>query len=243
MSMRGKVTGALAWVGLVIVIAVPAAELVSSRLIPMLTGASAAKVDSPAEAVATAPAETAKGEAATAEPTPAAVAPAAAAPKPEAVSAKPADKPHDSNDTALDEYLSSGRKLPDYLTAGKAKGAPGSAAPAAEAPAGPMNDTAATPPVAPADTAAASIEPSATNADRPQPDAAASLDNAAPASETPVVASAPPVVPVPLPAKARPKPVVAPTVTEDDFKGWKSGSLEDYLKQRGLLSGEPAANN
>jgi hypothetical protein len=45
-----------------------------------------------------------------------------------------------------------------------------------------------------------------------------------------------------LPAKARPKPVV-PTITEDDFKGWKSGSLEDYLKQRGLLSGEPAANN
>jgi hypothetical protein len=241
MSLRRKVTGALAWVGLVIVVAVPAAELVSSRLVPMLTGgATANKLDVPAKPVATAPA---------AEPAPAApiaVAPEAEAPAatPAVVASKPADKPGAaSNDTALDEYLSSGRTLPDYLTPGKAKGnaARSSGAPTAEPPAVPATTTADLPPAPPA--APPPAKPTAAASTVLPPLEAGTPAEAAPAAETPAVASVPAVGPVPLPAKARPKPVAAPIVTEDDFRGWKSGSLEDYLKQQGLLSGEPAANN
>lgn len=241
MSLRRKVTGALAWVGLVIVVAVPAAELVSSRLVPMLTGgASANKLDEPAKPAATPAAEPAPAAAA-------AVAPAAesAAPAPAVVAAKPADEPGAaSNDTALDEYLSSGRTLPGYLTPSKARGdaAKGGDTPAAAPPATTSGDL---PAAAPAATppAPASAKPAvAAGSDLPRLDAEAPAETA-PAAATPDVAAVPAVVPVPLPAKARPKPVVAPTVTEDEFRGWKSGSLEDYLKQQGLLSAEPAANH
>jgi hypothetical protein len=54
------------------------------------------------------------------------------------------------------------------------------------------------------------------------------------------------VAPVPMPASARPAaPAGGATATEADLKDWKSGSLEDYLRQRGLLSqsAPPPAGN
>jgi hypothetical protein len=47
--------------------------------------------------------------------------------------------------------------------------------------------------------------------------------------------------PVPMPASARPTGDAPATVTEADLKGWKSGSLEDYLREHGLLNGANAA--
>jgi hypothetical protein len=44
-------------------------------------------------------------------------------------------------------------------------------------------------------------------------------------------------VPLPQPAPVRVAHVVDRTVTEADLKDWKSGTLEDYLRAHGLLSG------
>ncbi|HTJ57088.1 MAG TPA: hypothetical protein VL418_05930 [Devosiaceae bacterium] len=51
------------------------------------------------------------------------------------------------------------------------------------------------------------------------------------------VASEPQSVPLPQPAPVRVAHVVDRTVTEADLKDWKSGTLEDYLRAHGLLSG------
>jgi hypothetical protein len=44
-----------------------------------------------------------------------------------------------------------------------------------------------------------------------------------------------------MPVSARPKEAPAKLVTADDLKGWKSGSLADYLKQQGLADSAEAA--
>jgi len=43
-----------------------------------------------------------------------------------------------------------------------------------------------------------------------------------------------------MPVSARPKIAPAQTVTEADLKDWKSGTLEDYLRQHNLLSNASA---
>jgi hypothetical protein len=121
------------------------------------------------------------------------------------------------------DYLATGKTLPSYLTP-SADGAP--ANPAPSAPTAPTLDTASV------STAAAP---------------AAGVAAAAPATITAVAAPPPPTViaddpapvtpPVPMPASARPKGEPAAPVTEADLKDWKSGSLEDYLRQHGLLNG------
>jgi hypothetical protein len=46
--------------------------------------------------------------------------------------------------------------------------------------------------------------------------------------------------PVPMPVSQRPREAVARLITAEDLKGWKSGSLADYLKQQGLASSDKA---
>jgi hypothetical protein len=243
MNLRRNLTGALAWAGLVIVVAVPTVEIVRSRLLPSASAlpvavaptepvqpiaentppaptavaATAAVAAAPAKVEEAPAVETAAVEtpaAATASPVPVAVAEPPAQPE---VGDVPVVQPvsaqapgPDERDQALDDYLRSGKKLPDYITANA-----------------PTKLGVTTVPASPA-AAADDVPPQATGA--------------APAA---IVATAPPIAapltpPKPMPVSARPKAEPARTVTEADLKDWKSGTLENYLKQQGLLSGSDA---
>jgi hypothetical protein len=122
------------------------------------------------------------------------------------------------NDSALDQYLATGKPLPSYI---KASPTPASVA------------STATPP---GDTLQAAPKPS-----MPTETEMAKLDDAGgviqstdtPSTEAPSAAIPPPL---PMPVAARPKAPPQRLVTEADLKGWKTGSLADYLRQRGLLS-------
>jgi hypothetical protein len=231
MELHRKLTGALAWAGLVIVITVPAAEAIMSRLMP--EEASALPVTAPAsapqaDAAAETPAVTVKPAAVTqvaARPAPAAAEPiekvaatapartaAAAAPAPEATAPAETTTVASGDNSALDAYLATGKQLPDYIK-------PRHDTPAPAATDAPLEAATATTPAGPqADDAA----PAAQVASLPEPDQAAPV--------------APVAAPVPMPASARPTPPPQRVVTEADLKDWKSGSLEDFLRQQGLLS-------
>jgi hypothetical protein len=225
MELRRRVTGALAWAGLVLIVAVPSAELVRSKLFAK----SAMTVTS---ATAEAPAVVTPVKA---KPKPVVVASAPVAPKP---ATKPVvqpaaptsvvastNPPVESDGDAVKDYLAANKKLPDYIT-GSTSAAPVAAVPAQQLPtalpaAAPTTVATASP--APIVNAPATIEPAPAD-----PTAVATLD------VQPVV---PDVPPIPMPASARPKPqAVAQAVTEADLKDWKSGTLEDYLRAHGLLA-------
>jgi hypothetical protein len=222
MSIGRTVSGALAWTGLVIVIAVPAAEAVWSRMAPDQRGA--ARVDM-AEVPST-PSAAAPAKPATAAPVGAAT----------TASAAPADTKPANGGTALDDYLASGKPLPSYIKP------PTGAVPAkpASTPAAPAKPVVAS--VAPAPQVKPAVEPTASVQPAQKP--ATTEASVAPASK-PV---SPPVAPQPVPAAQpnvaavtpasppKPKPVKPRTVTEADLKEWKSGTLADFLKARGLLT-------
>jgi len=149
-------------------------------------------------------------------------------PQPEVAATPSVAKPDaDSKDSALQEYLATGKQLPDYITTTGAS-QPASAEPPAQASVTPTAPDAAT---------AAPESPIAAPA---VADAATALPVPAAEARPPeAMAAVPPPAPVPLPVTARPKP--APVVGEAELKGWKSGTLEDYLKQQGLLTDGGAA--
>ena len=114
MDLKRTVLGALAWAGLVFVIAVPSAEVVTSKVLHIGSAAEAvAPVAQPAKpkpVAAVVPADKpvpAKPSQPVSTPAPASDAPVA-----EAASALPADP--------IKDYLADGKPLPDYLTTGKA---------------------------------------------------------------------------------------------------------------------------
>jgi hypothetical protein len=232
MELHRKLTGALAWAGLVIVITVPAAEAIMSKLLPEEGNVLpvAAPVTAPqADAAAEAPAVTVKPAAVTqvaVRPAPAAAEPiekvAATAPARTAAPAAPAPDVKapaktttvaSGDSSALDAYLATGKQLPDYIRPRNEAPAPA----ATDAPSGAATATTSTVPEANDPAPAAQV------ASLPEPDQMAPV---APAS-----------APVPMPASARPAPPPQRVVTEADLKDWKSGSLEDFLRQQGLLSG------
>jgi hypothetical protein len=217
MNFRGKLLSALAWVGLVIVIAVPSADMLRSKLmvggpsgtraVPTKSLASVViaepgKADAPAVASATpvVPAMPKLTPIGTAVPTPA-VKPTV--PVATDASVTPENSTNTSPGDPVKDYLASGKALPNYIK----QAAPG----------------AAPPPAAVAPVAA------------PPPVQAPAVVIAKPAPIPPTVAVAPP-----QPKPARPKAVV----TEADLKDWKSGTLEDYLRAHGLLtqSADPSGN-
>jgi hypothetical protein len=242
MDMRRQVTGALAWAGLVIVIAVPSAEIVREKLAPSAAlalvpadGAAAAPVAKPAKsnkpavvgsvpvpkpARAPVPATPAAPTAVIASATPAAV-----APLPAATAAVHADP--------IKDFLLTGKDMPDYIT-GSTPPKPAAAAPPAQPlPTALPPQSVASAPAAPPAAASAPVSP-VTFA--PPPAVASAPIQPGAASDTAVV---PP--PRPMPASGRPKLGPPQTVTEADLKDWKSGSLRDYLRQHDLLSNDDAA--
>ena len=244
MKLNRLVTGGLAWAGVALVVGVPLADVLlrpKNEALTVTSGstatADAARVAVPvvvpakthaaapivvktansirvtpapsndATAVASADATVAPGNAAPGIVAPGNAAPGKAAPWTDADLKDP-----------VGHYLSTNKKLPDYITGGS------QASPAPTANAAPASD-AVTAPQMPAATAEAPVADPQTPAS----------DLAAIAPEAPIVA------PIPMPASARPKPQVVPPadsapVTEADLKGWKSGSLEDYLRQQNLLT-------
>ena len=206
-----KVTGVLAWTGLVIVVAVPSADALLSRFAPAETA-----VVAPGPAAAVKPAQTpvastpapkpapvvAQTPAPAPVPMPAPAATPAAAPA-TVVAEQPAETPAAPADPVQD-YLSSNKTLPSYIT--------------------------------PAGKPAAAAQPAAT-----VPVPAPSVATASPAEES-QGASIPAAAPKPTAAAPKPRPQTTRPITEADLKGWKSGTLEDYLRQNGLLSTGSAAN-
>lgn len=208
-----RITGALAWGGLLLVIGVPSADLILRNF----SGAEAS-TEVETASVAEKPAVVAKP----APKAPVAQQPAAkplpkATPAPKAAPAPKTDpvvtasaKPSGSGD-AVDQFLSRGKKLPDYISGGDS----GAATPAATpkpAPA-PAEETVATVPelVAPV----------------PMP---ASMR---PKSRAVVIEAQRPAV------NPRPGTPVPPAeVSGAELDDWDSGSLADYLARKGLLGGQ-----
>ncbi len=249
MELRRTLTGGLAWAGLVVVVAVPAVEIVRSKLVHERAGTvqTVAEIEAPALPSATVPVVPAgekKAAGIAAKPTvvvhaaaPAAVSsaetptmPVAATPSvkqtsvstvatttpvvPKAVPSKSSSLPASPVATAATTTPSGNdTALDKYLATGKPlpsylKASPPPAAPIVQ-------------PVGVAPTAGAA-------------QVASTDESGGVILSTDTPAAAPP--PVPMPVAARPKIASQRLVTEADLKGWKSGSLADYLRQRGLLS-------
>lgn len=224
MQIDRRITNGLAWAGALLVVGIPAADLLSAQFLGNGPTAQVAVIEPVAPVPAPAsqrPAEPVKvAEAAPVKP----VAPAPAA------AANPADP--------LNSYLQSGKKLPSYITGGTEETAPAAPVAAAPTPApvvpAPATATAepARPPIA---TPAAPAAPVATD-----PVQVASLPDK--------------IAPIPMPLSMRPKPVaayapVAPSqqvvvrpappvaVTADDLQDWESGPLSEFLARRQQQAG------
>lgn len=222
MELRRQLTGALAWAGLVLIIAVPSAEIVRAKFFSKDAVVVTSDVaDTPVVTPAVKP-----------KPKPATVASTAPQPALKAITVPvtPIVVAPTNGGDAVKDYIAANKKLPDYIT-GSTSTKPVASAPVQQLPA-------AVPAAAP--TAVATIAPAPTTVVTPAPVTPTAVDPTSVASiePQPVI---PDVPPVPMPASARPKPQpVSPTVTEADLKDWKSGSLEDYLKAHGLLAASAA---
>ena len=213
MKLDAKVKGGLAWAGLFVILAVPAADMVFSK--------SGASNDAPAATAASAVSVTSK---------PALTLPVA---RPAEVT-DPVQTASVGNPAAVDKYLESGKKLPSYISDGDTAAATPAPAPVTLKPAVPV-----TPPVT-APTEVATVAPAQTTppvplprSARPQSTAVAALP---PPREQPLI-----VDETRLNNQAAvdrfPLSDEGDIVRGDQLEEWDSGSLADYLERRGLLSG------
>eukprot|EP00611_Tribonema_gayanum_P000973 TRINITY_DN10734_c0_g1_i1.p1 TRINITY_DN10734_c0_g1~~TRINITY_DN10734_c0_g1_i1.p1 ORF type:complete len:247 (+),score=58.91 TRINITY_DN10734_c0_g1_i1:113-853(+) len=211
MKLDGKVKGGLAWAGLVVILAVPAANMVVGNQ----TSGTANSAVTTADVGATKPLLK----------VPAAAKPAATDPiETASVTTDPVDK-----------LLSKGKKLPSYISDGD------SATPSAsttDKPAAPvkLKPISPTTPIKSPDVA--SVAPTETppvplpRDARPKATAVASL----PAAEKPLILDENKVQQQEN-AAVEPFPLSdGEVVTGDQLEEWDSGSLADYLEQKGLLS-------
>ncbi len=249
MKLNSKLTGGLAWAGLIIILAVPSADMLTKG-----GGNKAATMTSDMTAVETA-----------------GVAPVAApATAPRVVLARPGEEPEiipAQNEDPVEEYLSSGKELPSYISDAPAELATGEAAPVPQLVAPKLDAP------APVDVAAVAADTPVANAGqvaplpypasmRPSPAATpaptiAPVTTLAPvttASAAPATAPATtlgePVVIVDEDLVARREAAVAnvlddepsefedpSVVSEEELEEWDSGSLAEYLERRNLISG------
>jgi len=216
MKLDGKVKGGLAWAGLVVILAVPAANMVVGNP----TSGTANSAVTTADAGATKPLLK----------VPAAAKPAATDPI-ETASATTADP--------VDKLLSKGKKLPSYISDGDSATPAKPAASVTDKPAAPVKlkpISPTTPIKTPTDVA--SVSPTETppvplpRDARPKATAVASL----PAAEKPLIVDENKV-------RQQENAAVEPfplsddeVVTGDQLEEWDSGSLADYLERKGLLS-------
>lgn len=222
MKFDRRITNGLAWAGVVVVIGVPTADLLSAQFM------GEASVPAPQiaviEPVAPTPAPLSDRPA---EPTEVAVA-APAEVAPAQVPAKPVATANAQPGSAMDSFLQSGRKLPSYITGAES-------APQAAVPAKPVAPTA---PVAPATPVA--VAPAAPAVTDPVEVASIPPAKVAP---IPMPLSMRPATPVAVVRPSQPAAVVtaprqipvgvAPaTVTANDLDDWESGPLSEFLANR-----------
>jgi hypothetical protein len=240
MKFNPKLTGGLAWAGLIVILAVPGADMLTKP-----QADSANLITSDMDAVRT----------------------AAVAPQPADASKRPVTAVAASGD-AVDQYISTGKKLPSYISDAPAEVASTKPAPITKlvVPTTPASGTTA-PAIDVASTGSTGVNP-LSSAPTPYP---ASLrpkvpvivtTPTTPATTTTTVATtsteeAPLILDEELVARREAavsavlEDDVAPPVRQtprvisgDELEEWDSGSLADYLERRGMLSeGEAQASN
>lgn len=213
MILNSKITGGLAWAGLVLVLAVPSADMLtkpSAKTVTLGAGADATETASIAPA---------------AKPVVSAVKPVAPATAPVATAAAEPD--------VIEDYVSSGKKLPSYISDAPVTTAQ---APAATKPLAVPTAPATAPVAADGRTEVASFAPVPYPASmRPRPVTTATVTTD---EQSPLILDEEAVAQREATLRAV-EPVLAdePTVIGDDqLQEWDSGSLADYLERRGLIS-------
>lgn len=221
MNIDRRITNGLAWAGVILVVGVPTADLLSAQFLGQPSAQTAPQV----AVVAPMPAPLSQRPAApVAMPAPevAAVVPA----KPVvAAPVKPVVTPSAQTADAVDTFLQSGRSLPSYITDDDAPTAPNQVA--TSTPARPVITTAPAAPPAIVDPIEVASIPEPKVAPTPMP------LSMRPKPVAVAVVSDPVVVPPGL-TPAHPSVVVRPpaTITAADLQDWETGPLAEFLAQR-----------
>ncbi|HEY0917785.1 hypothetical protein [Devosia sp.] len=220
MKLSSKLTGGLAWAGLVLILAVPSADMLTRP------SANTASVDAAPDATETASIDAvAKPAVPTVKPVVPAVRPVAPAGQAAATAA--------GGNGAVEKYMASGRKLPSYIS-----DAP---VPTQQALA-PVATEPLVVPGKPAPAASDEVVDVALVAPEPYPASLRPRSRAAtatlPADDTPLVLDEEAVARREATMRA-----VAPVlddepriIDEEQLQEWDSGSLAEYLERRGLMS-------
>lgn len=254
MKLNSKVTGGLAWAGLIVVLAVPSADMLTkptANTATIASGMDAVQTASVAPAVK--PVVPAIRKSATTV-----VAPAeTAATTPATTVAEPTETAAIDSGTpdVVEDYISKGKKLPSYISdaPGVAAQEPVTSKPVMAKPAT-AKPAPAKPLIVPTTTASTpAVNTDGTFAGDSKADVAVVAPKPYPASMRPktpttAIAALPSNEEAPLiideneltqrEAAIRP-PVDMPEpqiVTEDELQEWDSGSLADYLERKGLIS-------
>ncbi len=204
MKLDGKVKGGLAWAGLVVILAVPAANMVVGN-----QSGSAANSAVTADAGATKP--------------------ALKLPAAKPAATDPIETASVTSEDPVDKLLAKGKKLPSYISDGDNAATQQPATLKPVKPAAPVT----------APTNVATVAPAETNPPVPLPRTARPAGTAVaslPAAEKPLILDENRVQQQEN-AAVEPFPLSDDeVVTGDQLEEWDSGSLADYLEQRGLLS-------
>lgn len=215
MKLDRRITNGLAWAGVILVVGVPTADLLSAQFSGDATPARVAAVEPVA-------------------PVPAPLSQRPDAPSSEVAEVKPAapvaSKPAAQTASVVDNFVNSGKPLPSYITGGDAAAAP------AVAPA----QVATTPPVrTPIVTTPAAVDPTQVAAIAPQKVAPVPMPlSMRPTPITvPVAVTAPADIVIPSGIEA-PRP--SATVTAADLDDWETGPLSEFLARKQAQGGSSA---
>jgi hypothetical protein len=237
MNIDRRITNGLAWAGVLLVVGVPTADLLSAQFMGNPTAPAPAQI-AVVRPVAPIPAPLSQRPAApVAKPAEqvAAVAPAkpvVAPATPVVAATKPVVAPAAQTADAVDAFLQSGRQLPSYIT--DAPTTPAAPQVAATAPARPVITT---PPAA----QPLAVDPIEVASIAPQKVAPTPMPLSMRPQPLPVALVRDPVVIPPGLTPAQPPVVVRPpaNITAADLQDWETGPLSDFLAQR---QGGNAAN-
>lgn len=222
MKINPKVTGALAWTGLVVVLAVPAADMLGGR----------------PEAKASLTADTEQVRVATAKPVV----------KPVDKPVVPSIEAAPATGDAVADFVKSGKALPSYISGNDSPVVEAASTPTVPAakpgtitinPDGTIAKPATVAPVTPVQPEVASVQPQLV-APTPLPASARPKPQIA-TMPAPVQSEPPLIIDERTVASTGPVPPgdIVPEdqfVTGDQLEEWDSGSLADYLERRGLMS-------
>lgn len=215
MKLDRRITNGLAWAGVILVVGVPTADLLSAQFSGDATPARVAAIEpaAPVPAPLSQRPDAPSSEVAEVKP----VAP---------VASKPATQPVAQTASVVDNFVNSGKPLPSYITGGDAAAAP------AVAPVPAPAQVATTPPVrTPILTTPAAVDPTQVAALAPQRVAPVPMPlSMRPTPITvPVAVTAPADIVIPSGIET-PRP--SATVTAADLDDWETGPLSEFLARK-----------